>query len=129
MVRGRSFAVVKGPTEGGVAILNLSGGSFQVQGHVLESAIPHIRGCLDLKSRFKHWIEHLDLNSHCAMKELAEDKGVLLLVLPMNYNDKLRSEVFHVLRSWLTEMHVPCPEHSNLPMKVIEISALVREPV
>jgi hypothetical protein len=121
---------VKGPnTYGGLAVLNLSGSTFQIQGHTLDSAVPNFRGALDLKSRFKHWVENLDLESHCAMKELAEERGLLLLVMPTNCTGKMRVEVYQILRNWLTEMHVPCPESSQLPMKIIELSEVVQEPV
>lgn len=125
-----AFAVLKGSvTYGGLAVLNLSGRQFVIHGREVESAVSEARGILDLKVRLVQYIEHLDIETHCSMKELAESRGLLLLIMPMNCTERMRIEVHQVLSDWIHQMNVPCPDKRRTPLTVIELTEMVQTSV
>ena len=125
-----AFAVLKGSvTYGGLAVLNLSGRQFVIQGLEVESAVSEARGTLDLKVRVVQYIEHLDIETHCSMKELAENRGLLLLINPHNCTERMRTEVHQELSNWIHEMNLPCPAKRRTPLTIIELSEMIQTQV
>lgn len=70
-------------------------------------------------------IQRLDVCLHVDMKELAERRGTLVLLLPSNSTLQMRVEVARVIDLWLTRLKVVRSGEPR-PITILELNELSR---